>query len=108
MEDPRWPGPGGHMPITYHRGFWGSNMPDEQAHLRLADRHLAEAAERMARLRERIVERQLAGQCTAQAERLLDECETFMRLAVQHRQEILDAIAGGPPRQNQAPHWRAS
>jgi hypothetical protein len=72
-------------------------MPDDQAHLRLADRHLAEAAERTARLRERIAERQLAGQCTAQAERLLDECETFMRLAVQHRQEILDAIAGGRP-----------
>ncbi len=67
-------------------------MCDDRAHLMLADRHIAEGAERTARLREMIALRQLAGRNTARAERLLDQ---FMRFSVQHRQQVIDTIIAG-------------
>jgi hypothetical protein len=67
-------------------------MPDERAHLRLADRHLAEAAERMARMRERIAQEWLNGSETDLAEQLLENFEVSMALMKEHRQQIVDAI----------------
>jgi len=65
-------------------------MYDKQAHLSLADRHLAEAAERMSRLRERIAKEWLEGRERELGERLLESFEDAMWLMTKHRQQLVE------------------
>ena len=75
-----------------------ATMPDpqyEREQLALADRHIAEAKERIAEQRRLIEQMAENGQDTAQAERMLRDFEAVLEQFYVHRQLILDALARG-------------
>lgn len=67
-------------------------MPNETAHLALADRHIVEAEERIARQLEIIAELARDGHSTATAEALLTTFRATLTGMKAHRLSILDEI----------------
>jgi hypothetical protein len=73
-------------------------MPEPQ--LAQANRHIAEAMQRTARLRARIASLELDGltPAAAQLSSLLDSFEVTLRLMLEHRDELLSADRSWKPR----------
>jgi hypothetical protein len=64
-------------------------MPDEAAHLRESDRHIAEGQQRIAEQRLRIVKLEGAGYDARNSRELLRHFETTLELMFLHRAQIL-------------------
>ncbi|EIM26755.1 hypothetical protein [Microvirga lotononidis] len=75
-----------------------ATMPDphyECEQLALANRHIAEGEERLAKQRHLVEQMAEKGQGTAEAKRMLRDFEAVLEQFYIHRQLILDALARG-------------
>lgn len=70
------------------------NLATERAHLRLAERHIVEGKERIARQADLVAELQARQQDASEAEALLQNFHETLEIWKAHRDQIRRAISG--------------
>lgn len=78
-------------------------MPDEEKHLRQADRHIADSERRITRQEQRVATAKASGGDSRESERLLANFKANLAEMYFHRRMIVDKIAEqekpSPPKQ---------